>query len=135
MYHISSVVLEEAPRQTPRLYRTARVELLAEKSIEGPEETHRLHHAREELLELLERLVRRVDREEDPGQTMEAFKRLESPRLVNALTQAISFSPVERQQLLQADSATRRFETMSDLLRFRLAEMGMNENSSPSLPN
>jgi len=128
-------ILEEAPRQAPRLYRTARVELLEEKTIEGSEETARLHASREELLELLERLVRRVSREEDPSQTMEAFKRLESPRLVNALTQAISFSPVERQQLLEVDSATRRFETMSDLLRFRLAEMGMNENDGPSLPN
>jgi hypothetical protein len=54
---------------------------------------------------------------------------------VNALTQSIAFSPIERQQLLEAESITGRFQIMGDLLRFRLAEIGAGESGTTTLPN
>ena len=66
---------------------------------------------------------------------LEAFEKLESPRLVNALAQAISFSPIERQQLIEADSIVGRCETLSELLQFRLAATGAPDDGSTPLPN
>jgi len=94
-----------------------------------------LRRARAELLFLLERLVRRIGSSEDPEKAVEAFAKLESARLVNALTQSIAFLPIERQQLLEADSIAKRCETMSELLRFRLADTGMSDGGSTPLPN
>jgi len=54
---------------------------------------------------------------------------------VNALTQSVSFTPIERQQLLEADSILGRFETMGDLLRFRLAELGSGDSGSTTFVN
>ncbi|MBW2423704.1 MAG: hypothetical protein JRG86_05615, partial [Deltaproteobacteria bacterium] len=63
------------------------------------------------------------------------FEALEATRLINALTQAISFRPIEKQQLLEANTVRSRFEIMIDLLRFRLAELGATAPSSTSRPH
>ena len=60
---------------------------------------------------------------------------LEATRLVNALTRSISFDPIERQQLLEANSILARFEIMKDLLYFRLAESRSMAARPGSLPN
>ena len=91
--------------------------------------------ARETLLELVGRLIRRIGSADDPAQAMEAFEKLESTRLVNALAQSIAFSPIERQQLVQADSIVGRCETLSELLRFRLAATGPADGGAAPLPN
>ena len=128
-------ILEEDTRPAEQLYRSARVELLDDPEPTTPQEIEAMKDTRAEMLELLERLILRIGSADDPAKAIEAFARLESTRLVNALTQSISFSPIERQQLLEADSIANRCETMSELLRFRLAATGgVDPNSSP-LPN
>lgn len=128
-------ILEEHERTGDRLYRSARVELLTDREAQAPEEVEAQRQARLVLLELLSRLVARTAEGDDHARTLAGFEQLEPARLVNALTQSISFRPIERQQLLEADSITGRFETMSDLLRFRLAESGLGEPDSSALPN
>lgn len=87
------------------------------------------------LLDLLGQLVRRLRPEADHTAALKGFADLEPARLVNALTQSIAFGAIERQQLLEADSILGRFETMADLLRFRLAAVGMADPGPGSLPN
>jgi len=128
-------ILSEEDRCEDRLYRCARVEPLIDREAQAPDEIEAQQNARRVLLELLGRLVARSANAEDHARTVAGFEQLEPARLVNALTQSISFRPIERQQLLQADSITGRFETMADLLRFRLAETGMGEPDSKPLPN
>ena len=128
-------ILEEDKRPTEQLYRSARVELLDDPEPTTPQEIAEMNGTRVALLELLDQLIRRIGSSDDPTKAIEAFARLESTRLVNALTQSISFSPIERQQLLEAHSIANRCETMSELLRFRLAATGGLDPSSSALPN
>jgi Lon protease-like protein len=128
-------ILEEEAPTAERLYRLARVELIPDHVPETATEIDAMNRSREELLSLLERLVRHIGSGDDPKKATETFARLESSRLVNALTQSLSFSPIERQQLLEAESILGRFETMANLLRFRLAELGSGESGSTRLPN
>ncbi|MEM9176913.1 MAG: LON peptidase substrate-binding domain-containing protein [Myxococcota bacterium] len=128
-------ILEEDSRDAEQLYRSARVALLEDVEPTTDAEFGSMETARETLLELVERLIRRIGTAEDPARAMEPFEKLESPRLVNALAQSIAFSPIERQQLLQADSIVGRCETLSELLRFRLAATGMTDGGGAPLPN
>jgi len=128
-------ILEEDARTSEQLYRSARVELIPDHIPTTAEEIASMQESRSELLGLLERLVHRIGSTGDPHKAMDAFARLEPTRLVNALTQSVSFTPIERQQLLEADSVVGRFETMGDLLRFRLAELGSGESGSTTLLN
>ena len=104
-------ILEEHARGPEQLYRSARVALLEDAAPTTDAEFASMESARE------------------------AFEKLESPRLVNALAQAISFSPIERQQLIEADSIVGRCETLSELLQFRLAATGAPDDGSTPLPN
>lgn len=128
-------IVEEAKRDGERLYRSAHVRLLEDHTPEGEAELASMEVARQTLLTLVEQLIRRVGSNPDPEDTLEAFTRLESPRLVNALAQAIAFSPIERQQLIEADSILGRCETLSELLRFRLAAMDLTPGGGEPLPN
>ena len=128
-------LLEEHPRSGDRLYRSARVELLDDRPAAGETETRRLESTRAEVLVLLSKLIERAGQGESGTSQLEGFHSLEPARLVNVLTQAISFEPLERQQLLEADSILGRFEMMEDLLRFRLAEIGSVRSTSSALPN
>ena len=128
-------ILREESRTGDRLYRSARVELLSDETPTDSRAIEELEARRTELLNCLERLVRSLGHAgaEDPA--IAAFERLEPARLINALTQSLSLRPVERQRLLEANSISSRFEIMSDLLRFRLAEVAAGEPGSTSLPN
>jgi Lon protease-like protein len=117
-------VLEEHARGPEQLYRSAHVALLEDVPPTTEAELASMESARETLLELVDRLIRRIGSAEDPERALEALEKLESPRLVNALAQSISFSPIERQQLIEADSIVGRCETLSELLQFRLAATG-----------
>lgn len=140
-YHLMLVgesrfrILEEPTRPEDQLFRSARVALLEDVQPDGEDVEEVMSGARADLLGLVERLIQRVGSTEDPAKALNAFERLESTRLVNALAQAISFSPIERQQLLEADSILGRCETLSDLLRFRLAATSLAESDGGSLPN
>lgn len=128
-------ILEEHAHGPEQLYRSARVALLEDAAPTTEAEFASMESARETLLELVDRLIRRIGSAEDPERALEAFEKLESPRLVNALAQAISFSPIERQQLIEADSIAGRCETLSELLQFRLAATGAPDDGSTPLPN
>ncbi|MAG32459.1 MAG: hypothetical protein CL908_16375 [Deltaproteobacteria bacterium] len=128
-------ILSEQEREEERLYRSAHVELLCDREARAEQEIEAEQQARSTLLTLLERLVERSARDEDHARTFAGFARLAPAPLVNALTQSISFHPIERQQLLEADSITSRFEIMADLLRFRLAETGASEPGTRPLLN
>ena len=128
-------ILQEHERSGDRLYRSARVELLSDESPMDAEGFERLADRRRAVLVLLERLVQRVGRKDAAEQAVSVFDRLEPARLINSLTQAIAFLPVERQRLLEANSLISRFEIMADLLRFRLAEFETGEPGSTLLPN
>ena len=129
-------IKQEEPRTGDRLYRSAKVELLEDREPKTPDDFAALAKGREDLLSELERLVRRsVAEGQDPNEVLSHFEQLEPARLVNALTQAISFQPIERQQLIEADSILNRFEIMQDLLRFQLAAIGGAPAGSKPLPN
>ena len=127
-------VLSEDPPDTERLYRQAQVELLADVEPGNDVERKQLEKARAELTALLLTLIRRAGSDE-PDRVLEPLVELTPANYVNTLTRSISFQPIERQQLLEADSIVGRFETMSDLLRFRLAESGDGTDGAARLPN
>jgi len=128
-------ILQEEERKEDRLYRSARVELLADEAPTNAEALGLLERRQAELLCYLERLVQRLGRTDADDPTVAAFGRLEPVRLINALTQLLAFQPIERQRLLEANSIVGRFEIMADLLRFRLAEVDAGEPGSTPLPN
>jgi Lon protease-like protein len=134
-------ILEERSADPERLYRSARVELLDDAAPCDGNESNRLDGSRATLLELLEDLLERTaPADSEAGSETEVaplagFEALEPARLVNALAQSISFRPAERQRLLEADSILDRFEIMGDLLRFRLAELGLPDAENGTLPN
>ncbi len=128
-------ILDEHPRPQDQLYRSARVELLDDLEPGNRDELNRLEERRHEVLNLLARLVSQT--REDPASEAQlaGLEALEATRLINALTRSIGFDPIERQQLLEADSILTRFEIMKDLLHFRLAQSRSMGTSSGSLPN
>ncbi|MFK7895502.1 MAG: LON peptidase substrate-binding domain-containing protein [Myxococcota bacterium] len=129
-------IREEQPKNSECLYRSAHVELLEDRQPQTPADFAELNQGREDLLVDLDRLIRRsISEDQDPHEVLSHFEELPPARLVNALTQAISFRPIERQQLLEADSVLNRFEIMQDLLRFQLAEIGGAPTDAKPLPN
>jgi Lon protease-like protein len=128
-------ILTEDDRPADQLYRSAEVELLEDHAPVTDAEIAALEQARVALLELVEQLVARIGSAGDPTRVTHALEGLETKRLVNSLSQSISLSPVERQQLLEAESVTGRCETLMDLLRFRLAAGGVADPGAGVLPN
>lgn len=128
-------VVAEHPREGDRLYRCARVELLDDPQPTTSGEKDRFDTSRALVLDLLGRFVAQVRREESDESIIEGFASLEPTRMINALTQSISFLPAERQRLLEASSILSRFEIMEDLLRFRLAESRLSSDPTRQLPN
>jgi Lon protease-like protein len=128
-------VLAEHERGPGRLYRSARVELLEDAVPTSKEEKVHFDSSRTIVLDLLDRIVTQSQPEESTESMLAGFAALPPTRMINALSQSISFLPVERQQLLEAPSILDRFEIMEDLLRFRLAEARLSSASSSSLPN
>ena len=128
-------IVREEERTGDRLYRSARVELLEDEVATSPEALALLDRQRGDLFSLLERFVQRLGRGESVEHVISGFERLEPARLINALTRSLALEPIERQQLLEANSILGRFEIMCDLLRFRLAEVGGGEFGSTGLLN
>lgn len=129
-------ILEEPPRTGDRLYRCARVAVLADPEPTTPEEHARIALQRTAVLTALRRFIEGLAGSiEDPPRVLASFERLEPLHLVNAIAQSIPFRPVERQQVLETDSLLGRLEITLDLLRFKLAEAGVGEGSSARLPH
>ncbi len=128
-------ILQEEERPSSQLYRSAAVELLEDRAPRDESEMAAFERTRKELLDLVVRLVQRVGSPDDPGRVEQALEGLDPVRLVNSLAQSISLRPIERQQLIETDSIIGRCETLSDLLRFRLAAGGLADQDSGALPN
>ncbi len=128
-------ILHEEERVGGRLYRSARVELLEDESANSPEAIAILERQRRDLFVLLEEFVQRFDRGGSAEQVIVGFERLEAEHLINALTRSLALESIERQQLLEANSTLNRLQIMSELLRFRLAEVGGSETGSMGLLN
>ena len=128
-------VLAEHPRSGDRLYRTARVDLLVDPEPETPEDQQSFSDSKTIVLDLLERVLDLAEHDQSTESVLQGFAQLEPARMINALTQSISFVPAERQQLLEADSILSRFEIMVDLLRFRIAESNLTQSDPRQLPN
>jgi Lon protease-like protein len=128
-------ILEEQDRAPSQLYRSAEVELLEDRAPGDESERAAFEQTRRELLDLVVRLVERVGSSDDPRRVEQALEGLDPTRLVNSLAQSISLRPIERQQLIETDSIIGRCETLSDLLRFRLAAGGLADHDSGALPN
>lgn len=131
--HRFRVADEDAP-DGERLYRCARVELLDDVLPETDAAHERLAVVREDVTGLLATLIHRLGAD-DPERTLRAFAELPASQFVNTLARSISFEPAERQRLLETDSIIGRCETLSDLLRFRLADTGLGEADPSRLPN
>jgi len=122
-------VLGERSPAGERLYRAAEVELLEDPL--SPSERPATAALRVEVLDRVGELLRRQDpeRETQLGSLLE----LDDARLVNTLSSSLNFSPREKQALLEANGVHARFEQLSELLGFALAELeaGRTSNSGP----
>lgn len=111
-------IVEEPPRPASRLYRTAIVEPLDDPY--DDDDRPRVSQQRKDLLDLLDELVQRGD---DPAEDpIAALSDLDDPALVNTVAQAIDLGPLEKQGLLECDGIPARYQRLSDLLAFRIAE-------------
>jgi hypothetical protein len=121
---------EEPARPADQLYRSARVVGLEDPL---PAEAHEhVKLIRNEVMDQLRELLRRAAGEPGPAPSLGRLDALDDTRLINALCQAIELGPLEKQQLLEAAGVPERFETLADLMRFRLAELDCRGGPGPS---
>jgi hypothetical protein len=120
----------EPPRTGARLYRTAHVVYLDDPMPAGA--SAHVATARRDVLELLRDLLERAATDDAPAPKLERLDAIDDARLINALCQAIELGPLERQQLLEASSVPARYDTLCDLMRFRLAELDARGGPGPS---
>jgi Lon protease-like protein len=107
-------IRSEVPRQGERLYRVAEVEPLADAAPAPPDV---LAPLRERILDLMRHLVPdRADRFQS-----QTFARLDDTTFVNAFCQSLDFSPLEKQQLLEANGVRARAEQLVALMDFGIA--------------
>jgi Lon protease-like protein len=121
-------VLDELPRR--HAYRVAQVEVLEEATGDADEAS--IHPRRREIQDALARLValRQRELESDAPVPLAQLEALDDDRYVNVLAQTLDFGVLERQRLLEAHGTANRYDVMSDLMRFRLAEMGLGAGPS-----
>lgn len=115
-------ILREAPRAADRPYRIAEVELLDER-LEA-QEAPRVAALRARLLELFGSLVRQSSEPLQLEQLTARLAELDDPAFTDGLCQALVFSTPERQSLLEEERVAERLARLTELVRFRLAELG-----------
>jgi Lon protease-like protein len=115
-------VLREAERPSDRLYRVARVELLADRL--EPGDGPRVAALRARVAELFTDLARITDPERAAKLPKGLLRDLDDASFVNALCNTLGFQPAEKQGLLDADSIPDRYRRLLGLLSFRVAELG-----------
>jgi Lon protease-like protein len=120
-------IVEEAPRPSERLYRVARVEGF-EESDSAPASAE-LPELRTRVIEALNALLSRVASNETGTPARAEFEGIDDRHLANALSQGLSFATVEKQQLLEAPTTRERYELLTNLIRFRLAEIDYSGGS------
>lgn len=109
----------ERPPTARRLYRIAEVELL--KEAHDLEDSEELVLKRTQVMNLFSKLMSRLGRVDDSAPDM--FDGTESAVLINSIASASSFKAEDRQGLLEENGVRARFEQISILLRFALAEL------------
>ena len=109
----------ERPPTATRLYRIAEVELL--KEAHDLEDGAELAQKRAHVMDLFGELMSRLGRVD--GSAPGTFDETENAVLINSIASASSFKAEERQRLLEENGVRARFEQLSILLRFALAEL------------
>ena len=115
-------IVEEIPRDSERLYRVARVELLDERFDEAREGIP-LQGLRADAIELLTQLLRYVAPDSAHELDPRRFSGIDDTAFVSALCQMLELPPAEKQGLLEADGPMARCERLVAVLQFRLAEL------------
>jgi Lon protease-like protein len=115
-------IVEEIPRDSERLYRLARVELLEER-FDAAHEGIPLQGRRADAIELLTELLRFVAPDSAHELDPRRFSGIEDTAFVSALCQMLDLPPAEKQGLLEAEGPTPRCERLVAILQFRLAEL------------
>jgi Lon protease-like protein len=116
-FRIHNEVLKEGDR----LYRVARVDLLDE--LESPDGS--LAPIRDRVLELMRALA--ADRAKQFSR--ENFGKLDGGTFINAFCQSLDFSPLEKQQLIEANGVRERGEQLVALMEFRIAADAVTDAS------
>jgi Lon protease-like protein len=113
-------ISEEETGSADRLYRVARIKSLEDAL--SPVEAPRIAALRSRVSELLVELLRIEDpkRAEDASPTKLA--QLDDVVFTNALCNAITLQPRDKQQLLEADAIGSRLERLVGLMEFRITE-------------
>jgi Lon protease-like protein len=118
-------IVDEPPREAPRLYRVAHVLPLEDGFDES--ERERVARLRGHVVENVAYLARRAeagDARFDPA----LFAGIDDATFVNVLANAIAFPVEEKQAMLEADSIPERYARLASALSFRRAEL----DASPS---
>jgi Lon protease-like protein len=108
------VIEEELPPEGDRLYRIARVSMLEDEEA-APDS---LPPIRDRVLSLVRSLA------PDRADQLDAstFASLDDVTFVNAFSQSLDFTTLEKQQLIEANGVLSRGEQLIALLEFRIAE-------------
>jgi Lon protease-like protein len=115
-------IVDEPEGAPERLYRVARVEPLEDRLDDA--DVPRVAALRERVVELVGDLVRLTAPEQAQDLPQGFLRDTGDVPFVNALCNALAFAPAEKQGLLDADSIVERFERLTQLLAFRVAELG-----------
>jgi Lon protease-like protein len=115
-------IRRELPRSSQRLYRVAEVERLEDR-YPATDETSVVELRASALATLRELTIRGIDGAA-ASNPLSLFETVDDASVVNALSSALGLSPMEKQRLLEANDIRERFETLRDLLEFRLLERG-----------
>jgi hypothetical protein len=115
-------IVDEIPRDSERLYRLARVELLDE-SFDAAREGIPLQGLRADAIEMLTQLLRYVAPDSAHELDPRRFSGIDDTAFVSALCQMLDLPAAEKQGLLEANGPTARCERLVAILHFRLAEI------------
>ncbi len=122
-------IVRELERSEERLYRVAEVERLVD-AFEAAD-SERVDALRSSVLGLVRDLLEGTEPERARRLTPDLLRNLEAAKLVNALSNAFALPAQEKQGLLEADSIPERFERLSTVLRFLLAERFAGAPANP----
>jgi Lon protease-like protein len=124
-------ISSEWPPEGERLFRMAEVEPLDDPYPDA--ERRRVRDLRERIVALLGRLVRLTNPERAEEISLELFGDTDDATFVNSLCTALSFTPPEKQGLLEAHGIPARFARLEGLLSFRMAELSTPGRHRPGL--
>ena len=122
-------ILDEPPRPSHRGYRVARVERLEDRF--DSSETERVTRLRSHIVEHVGVLLRRSKPARAAALGPDFLSGVDDETFVNTLSNAFSFPPEEKYELLATDSIPERFAHLAALLSFRRAELRDSGGAGP----